>query len=232
MLTKRSVINFYILSGLMLSVVNSNAELSLGADPYLGVDYKITYTEGRDYWKKILPTNKVYQYVSLFAGLQLNDYLSTEIAYASSFKFTKHSDLNGQIMWNQPAPANSMQDVKLSYKNWHIDLNILYPNDKNLALLFFCGLSLTKPKIFAENISGNNINNAITELTGKNKLLPRLGVGFQIAKGFFGVRSRIIWENTSRLQLEYGSLNTRFPEITKQAFKNTYVWSLGMFFKI
>ena len=227
----RTIFKLAILSGLI-----SNCNLIYAQQhtkeviPYLGVDYKIRYTEGADYWKKIIPTNKIYQNISLFSGFNLHKHLSTEVGYSTSLKISKYTDISNGSMWGgDVAPNNYNQDVQLRYKSWHMDLNIICPNEKTLALLAIFGAAYTKPNVAFESNLGNL--NLITSVYGKTRLVPRVGAGIQFSNKVFGIRSKIMWENTARLKFDVATLNTIFPKVTDQPFKSSYSWSLGIFFK-
>lgn len=199
-------------------------------DPYLGIDYKISYTKGVDYWKKLLPTNKIYQHGSLFTGIRFHNFISLEFGYSKSGKISKVSDVSGNVMWGVLAPNGTYQNIKLSYNSWHTDLNLQYPKE-GFTFLLTIGAASTKPKILATNLS-NPANNLIQNIIGKNKIIPRIGLGFQYTRGMFGLRSRVILENNARLKVSTNEVDFIFPNITDKSFKNTYLWNLGLFLNI
>lgn len=197
----------------------------------LGLDYKVSYNQGRDYWNKLLPTQKVYQYVALFTGKQFSRYLSGEIGYASSFNITKNSDISGVSMWGNIAPSSSKQAIKLAYKSWHVDLNLVFPNDQGAALLAIIGTGVTKPKIAAVNLGDLSNNDRIANFSAKRKLLARLGVGIRFTKGAMGIRSKLMWENLSKVKLYNQELSKVYPQMNNFPFKNNYIWTIGIFYR-
>lgn len=238
MFNKKLIYKFIIVNSIsgvcgILSTVNASCnKYSWKPDiyPYIGIDYKISYTQGLDYWKKILPTNKIYQHGSLFAGVKFHDLFSGEFGYTQSGKLSKNSNVSGTMMWNRIAPNGTSQNIKLSYNSWHMDLNLQYPSE-NFALLLTVGAASSRAKILATNqgVLGNNL---IQNINGKSKIIPRVGVGFQFTRGMFGIRSRCILENNSRLRLNSPGYNLIFNSITNSAFKNTYLWNLGLFLNL
>ncbi len=238
MFNKKLIYKFIIINSIcgacgILSTVNASChKYSWRTEifPYIGIDYKISYTQGLDYWKKILPTNKTYQHASLFAGVKFHDLLSGEFGYTQSGKLSKNSNISGTFMWNRVAPNGTSQNIKLSYNSWHMDLNLQYPSE-NFALLWTVGAASSRAKVLANNLGAAG-NNLIKNIIGKSKIIPRVGMGFQFTRGMFGIRSRLIIENNSRLRLNSPGYNLVFPGITNKAFKNTYLWNLGMFLNL
>jgi len=203
------------------------------ANPYLGLDYKLSYTQGKNSWKQLLPTNKVNNNGTIFAGVSFHECVAGEVGFTKSMKRTKYSNTAGIVMFGLPDNAGSQQSIKLSYSNWSFDLNGQYPAGDAFAFLGTVGFASVKPKIQATN-SGAAINTPITTISGKTKGALRLGVGLQYVQGMFGVRTRVMWENSSNLRVNTGTLQQAvatggFPNVTNKPFKDTYAWTLGAF---
>lgn len=235
MFNKQSISRFIIVNSIYLLLIPANANchknlLKPNVNPYIGIDYKLSYTKGYDYWKKLLPTTKIFQHGSLFAGVRFHSLVSGEFGYTQSGKISKYSDVSRISMWNIVAYNGTVQKIKLNFNSWHMDVNLQYPSEK-FSVLLTIGAASTRAKILAANL-GVATNNLIENIIGKSKIVPRLGIGVQYTSGMFGVRSRVIFENNSRLRLDSPGVNNIFPNITEKPFKNTYLWNLGMFLNL
>jgi hypothetical protein len=224
----KPVFKFLVATGVCVAANASYAHYNWVANPYLGLEYKLSYTQGKDYWKRLLPTNKPNNNGTLFAGLKFHDCLAGEIGFTKSNKRSKVSDTSGFNMFGGVENPGSQQEVKLSYRSWHLDLNGQYPAGDSFAFLGTVGLASSKPKLEITNL-GNTANSSITTISGKSKMIPRLGVGVQYTQGMFGVRSRVMWEGTSRLRFNNGSYTGGGSSATDKPFKSTYSWTLGAF---
>ena len=76
---------------------------------------------------------------------------------------------------------------------------------------------------------GNAANSSIATISGKSKSALRLGLGMQYTQGMFGVRTRVMWEGTSRLRVDRGTATIAMPNMTEKPFKDTLAWTLGAF---
>jgi len=222
--------------------------------PYLGLEYKLSYTEAEDSWNRLLPTNKLNNNGTIFYGIYFHNYIASEISYTQSNSHTKYSDLSGWNMFGAIAGSGTQQDIKLSYTNYSFDLNCQYPGMDGFALLGTVGISAIKPKLEITNqgavdspllnsngtiaLDGNGNptivpgNEAVTTMTGKSQVALRLGVGLQYTKGIVSIRSRVMWEDASKLRVNVGSYNQLLPNITETPFQNTFAWTLGIFIRI
>lgn len=228
----KPVFKFLIATGVCLAANASYANYNWVANPYLGLEYKLSYTQGKDSWKRLLPTSKPNNNATLFAGLKFHDCLAGELGYTKSNKRSKVSDNTGFTMFGSvipnPVPGRQKQEVKLSYRSWNFDLNGQYPAGDSFAFLGTIGVASTKPKLAITNL-GTAANSSVNTISGKGKMIPRLGVGVQYTQGMFGVRSRVIWEGTSRLRFNTGSAQNAYPNVSDKPFKSTYAWTLGAF---
>lgn len=226
----KPVFKFLVATGVCVAAGASYADFNWVANPYVGLEYKLSLTQGKDYWKKMLPTNKVNHSGSVFAGLKFHDCLAGEIGFTQSNKRSTTSEVSGITMFGgAAAPANTKQIAKLSYRSWNFDLNGQCPSGDSFAFLGTIGLASTKPKVQFVN-QGVTTNNSIETITGKGKIIPRLGVGVQYTQGMFGVRSRVMWEGASRLRVNKASYTAGAgAEVTEKPFKSSYSWTLGAF---
>ena len=218
--------------------------------PYLGIEYKLSYTEAEDSWNRLLPTNKLNDNGTIFYGIYFHDYIASEISCTKSNSHKKYSDISGWNMFGAIAPSGSQQNIQLSYTNYSLDLNGQYPSGDGFALLGTVGMAAIKPKLLIANrgigdtvatdLFGNIIldanlnpiiisgNKSVTTIEGKGKVAMRLGLGLQYTKGIVSIRSRIMWEDASMLRVNTGRYNQRLPNITEIPFKNTFAWTFGV----
>lgn len=225
----KPVFKLLAIAGVSLAANAVYAHYHWIANPYLGLEYKLSYTKGRDSWKRLLPTNKPNHNGTVFAGLKFHDCVAGELGFTKSNAYTKDSDTSGLTIFGSQEGANAKQKIKLSYRSWHLDVNGQYPAGDAFAFIGTVGVGSAKPKLEAVNLGAAN-NNGITTVAGKSKMLLRLGVGAQYAKGMFGVRSRVMWEGTSRLRVNPNSYrDATLPGVTEKPFKDTLAWTLGAF---
>lgn len=201
--------------------------------PYFGLEYKLSYTNGQRYWKQLLPTNKLYNSGTLFVGIKFLDFVAGEFGFTRSNSHTKDSNVSGMLMFDGVANAGAAQSVKLSYNSWYVDLN-LQPVSTGFALLGTIGIAGIKPnlQIINQGALGNYTvlgNNDIVTIRAKSKLAMRLGIGAQITKGILGMRSRLIWESTSRLKVNTGTYAASLPSVKNKFLGETFAWTLGIF---
>ncbi len=226
----KPVFKFLIAAGVCVAANASYANYHWVANPYLGLEYKLGYTQGKDDWKQLLPTNKAHNNGSVFAGIKFHDCLAGEIGYTQSNKNTKTSDVTSVKMFGGVEGAGSKQEIKLKYRSWNLDLNGQYPASESFSFLGTIGVASTKPKLAINNLGTVAQNGSITTISGKSKMVPRLGVGVQYTQGMFGARSRVMWEGTSRLRFNTGSYNGGGTSAASdKPFKSTYAWTLGAF---
>lgn len=239
-------INKYLFAWLIINIFNTvnaagnwitDPAVNWVARPYCGLEYKLSYTNGQLGWKKLLPTNKLYNTGTIFTGIKFLDYVAGEFGVTRSNSHTKDSDVSSEIMFGTASLPGTRQSIKLSYTSWFLDINLQSVPD-GFALLGTIGVGGIKPKIQAINqgARGNFTvggNDAVAVIQGRSKMVLRLGFGFQMTKGILGMRSRIIWESTSRLKAHVGSMidgySTIFPNVTNRPFGETFSWNLGFF---
>ena len=228
----KPVLKFLVATGVCVAANGVYAHYNFAANPYLGLEYKLGYTKGKDdSWKNLLPTNKVNNSGTIFAGVQFHDCIAGELGYTQSTKQKKSSNTTGVTMFGVTDNAGSLQEAKLSYRSVSFDLNGQYPAGDSFAFLGTVGIASVKPKLNMTNLS-TATNNSITTISGKSKAAFRLGVGAQYTQGMFGVRTRIMWEGTSRLRVDTGTYNPvagSAANVTNKPFKDTLAWTLGAF---
>jgi hypothetical protein len=225
----KPVLKFLVATGVCVAANGVCAHYHLATDPYLGLEYKLSYTKGKDSWKRLLPANKVNNNGTIFAGIQFHDCIAAELGYTQSTKHTKYSDTSFWSMFGVTDNAGSQQQIKLSYRGWNFDLNGQYPAGDSFAFLGTVGVASIKPKLEATNL-GATSNASVATMSGKSRAALRLGVGAQYTQGMFGIRTRVMWEGTSRLRVNTGSyLPVAGANVTQKAFKDTLAWTLGAF---
>lgn len=223
----KPVFKFLVAAGVCVVANATYAHSHFNADPYLGLEYKLSYTKGQNSWKELLPTNKAFHNGSVFAGVQFHDCAAVELGYTASNKNTKDSNTTGMKMFGNTDTASG-QSIKLSYRTVNLDLNGQYPAGDSFAFLGTIGLGSSKPKLNITNTDGTT-NASITTISGKSKMVPRVGVGAQYVQGMFGVRTRVMWEGTTRLRVNTGTASATLPGITEKPFKSSFAWTLGAF---
>lgn len=223
----KPVFKFLVATGICVAT-NSVFAHKVMVNPYLGLEYKLSYTRGKNAsWRQLLPTNNVNNNGTVFLGINFHKCIAGEFGFTKSNSHTKYSDTSGILMFGQTDNAGSKQAVKLSYKGASFDLNGQYPAGDAFSFLGTIGVASIKPKIQATNLGPVN-NDPVTTIKGKSTMAARLGVGAQYVQGMFGIRTRILWEGTSRVKANLGTFPTILPAKDK-LFKDTLAWTLGVF---
>ncbi len=227
----KPVFKFLVATGVCVAANATYAHYNWVANPYLGLEYKLSYTKAKDSWQRLLPTNKVNNNGTVFAGLKFHDCFAGELGYTQSTKHTKYSDTSGFNMFGTIDNPGSQQKVKLSYRSWSLDLNGQYPAGDAFAWIGTIGLASMKPKVEAVYLGNLNTasNSTVQSIVGKTKTVARLGVGAQYTQGMFGIRTRVMWEGTSQLRVDPASYRNALPNVTNKPFKSSFAWTLGAF---
>lgn len=228
----KPVFKFLVATGICVATNAVFANKAM-VSPYLGLEYKLSYTRGKNVsWRQLLPTNNVNNNGTVFLGINFHKCISGEFGFTKSNSHTKYSDTSGLVMFGNNGNAGSKQAVKLSYKGTSFDLNGQYPAGDAFSFLGTIGVVSVKPKIQAANLGtaggAPNGNDPIATIKGKSRMAARLGIGAQYVQGMFGIRTRILWEGTSRVKADLGTFPTILPAQDK-LFKDTLAWTLGVF---
>ena len=225
----KPVLKFLVATGVCVAANGVFAHYNFAANPYLGLEYKLSYTKAKDNsWQRLLPTNKANNNGTVFAGVQFHDCVAGELGYTQSAAHKKYSDTSGWRMFGAVDNAGSQQEVKSKFRSFSFDINGQYPAGDSFAFLGTVGVASIKPKIEFTNM-GNAANSSIATISGKSKSALRLGLGMQYTQGMFGVRTRVMWEGTSRLRVDRGTATIAMPNMTEKPFKDTLAWTLGAF---
>ena len=125
--------------------------------------------------------------------------------------------------------VTNQQAIKLGFKSVNFDVNGQYPISNHVSVLGTLGVATTKPIVRAINL-GNANNSSIETISGKRKSMLRVGVGLQYAIGMCGVRTRILWEDTSKIKINPGN-STVVSSLKLKPFKDTFAWTVGAFIR-
>ncbi|MFM8454033.1 MAG: outer membrane beta-barrel protein [Gammaproteobacteria bacterium] len=212
-----------VAGALALTGVASAAMEDMGL--YLGADYKHNWMTS----KSFIETNgtwfaKSYPGASLYVGSRFHENFGVELGYDFSKKKSK------ALTFNPFAAGQNQIKSTASFRGPRLDLNAYMPMDNCFDLIGSIGFGLVKPTISFSNVNmtAANFDRNYADVSGKQKMVLRLGFGAQyMATENIGVRGMIRLENTSSLRANGANLT----DAGKKPFKDTTSLNLGAFYK-
>ena len=205
-------------AGIMVSQL-AIADMGVEINPYVGIEYKQFGLKAKGQWTKLSPKN--FPAGRIFVGSKFHENFGFELGYTQSKKKTKEANptqLFGVVI---PGGANLTTNLKVKIQSFDFDFNGYMPIDDNFDLIGTAGFSFMKPKVDGSattQVLGVVVDDRVIEAKGKNRLVPRLGAGVQYNIENFGIRARVLWENTSQL---------KFKNLDDKPFKNSISFTLG-----
>lgn len=231
------LIRILLVSILFLSINSTYADnrykLSNKYEPYLGIEYKNHFLEGKGDWERVLP--KEYNSGKLFIGAKFTKYFGIELGYTSAIRKTQNASLaSGEIFLGDVVPdlVTLNTTTKVKPVSWDLDLNGYFPIQDNFDLIATLGLALNKIDINSDltvQVIGTDIDDAVINAKAKPTIIPRLGLGSENKFGNFRIRARILWENTGKIRLKDAGLDENDP---RDAFKDSFGFSLSLIYNL
>lgn len=194
---------------------------------YVGLEYKYSTLKAKDDWKKVAPKNK--HNLGVVLGKKFHENFGLEVGYSQSNKKTKNTAVTAAdtFFGTNFAGATTLKE-KVRMKSWQLDANGYYPMSDCLDWVASVGFAATKAKVSLSDTS-NNVN--VASVKGKTKFIPRLGVGAEYGENNWGVRGKVMWENTSRLRYKLGTIKNDFPNTKDKGWKDSVGVTLAAFWK-
>lgn len=208
--------------------------------PYVGADAQVRSMGLKKGYGKELTTDN-YPQGNIYAGLQLNEFLSIEGGFETTWSKTSTATLLGNQMFfghilvpDEP-DASFAFSTRTKLRGFHGDIVAFYPICPQYSLSIFglAGISALRIKIEHNltAIDGLTINEPGTQLNfAKRKTVARAGVGIQhMMTECAGVRTQIIWENTSRFKDLTRSNSLSALNVAR--VRDSFSYGLGIFYK-
>eukprot|EP01126_Amoeba_proteus_P055137 TRINITY_DN6827_c0_g3_i4.p1 TRINITY_DN6827_c0_g3~~TRINITY_DN6827_c0_g3_i4.p1 ORF type:complete len:193 (-),score=10.69 TRINITY_DN6827_c0_g3_i4:183-761(-) len=173
-------------------------------------------------WSKVLPKN--FHNLGLILGSKFHKNVGVEVGYERSNKKSTDASFTAADTFfgtQNPLRATFTTKAKVRLSSFHFDVMGYMPiGCDDFNLIGTVGLASTKPKIdITSSVAGNN---DFESVSGKRKVIPRIGFGAQYQEegSMFGVRGLVRWEGTSRLKADLGTLTNRFPDASSKIYKS------------
>ena len=197
-------------------------------NPYVGVAYQYRSTTSREDWRNLFPQS--FHQGALFFGNKFNQYCGLEFSHFHYLERSVHSD-DKSSFFGTSTSGQLMYVASIKRKGFTLDLDLYHLLDPDFSVLGIFGVGLDKSNILIRSASGaNDLSSAFEGVKGRKSLYGRLGIGFDYIKRHLGFNFRGVWELTSAVRLDVDSMLSKFPNTTNDAYKNTYLISVGVFY--
>ena len=217
-MSMKNILTGVTVLGTLAGVSMANADMGMDSlNPYVGLEYKYQVMKAKSDWSKVAPKN--FHNLGLILGSKFHKNVGVEVGYERSNKKSKDANFAGtDTFFGEPAAGATKAKVRLS--SFHFDVMGYMPMGcDDFNLIGTVGLASTKPKIDV-----SPAGNGLDTVSGKRKVIPRIGFGAQYQEegSMFGVRGLLRWEGTSRLRANLGSLNNagNFPDASSKIYKS------------
>ncbi len=207
-------------AGVLLLSGSAMADSIFGdTTPYLGLEYKHMWMQGKGDWGEIVP-DKFHNYGFIF-GLRCYDSMGIEIGYNQSTK-KAGAKYYANAITNSLGSISSGTELKTKVKmqNIYVDYNGYIEMSNKWDFVAIVGLGWAKAKISNDGSHPGGVGTAVETVQNaktRARIVPRAGVGFEYIGPKWKMRAKVLWENTNRLHLKN----------VDKSIKNYYKDSIG-----
>lgn len=217
----------------ILTISAVHAKICIGClklEPYVGVEYQYQHIKANSTWHDaaILPAN--FNNYSVFIGTKYHPNFGIEFGYYHYFKYSQ-AQANVANFNGQAVPTNPLVIGQMRMRGFSADWNAHYFLDPKFNVFALIGAATYDPLLNFVTNDNSNFGQAISTVHAKNKTVLRLGVGAEYLEKWWGVRTRILWDRTQSLELDVSQAQPLFGAIPPQAFDQSFVVTLGVFFR-
>lgn len=220
--------------GLVLLVCTSQASAStksimqgLQFKPYFGWEYLYEHIKGNGTWGEFMPANLNSQ--EFFVGNRYHKNFGIEIGYYHTLKKTQSSAYVSSFM-GVPTNGNPIIIGQMRNEGFSFDWDIYIPLDPKFNIMGIIGLVTYHPDIQIFVNDSSALSTALSQVTGRNTTLLRLGVGLEYEEKHWGARTRVMWDQTQKLYVNVYGANSAASGVTKDAFKQACIFTAGIFY--
>ncbi|HSX20684.1 MAG TPA: hypothetical protein VLG38_06155 [Gammaproteobacteria bacterium] len=198
--------------------------------PYLGLEYQYEHIKPALNYQNILSADA--QTGNFFVGTKVNCRFGVEIGYYRSLK-TAQQQFNPFGFALQPDVAQSSLYTRTSFKGFSIDIAGYVPLDPDFNVSAIAGFVTMHPTMTfgALDVSASKLAQAFVLIKPKNRTVPRLGIGLELLKKHWGLRSRIFWVYTQDMKLNVKAAQAIFPAITPNPYLQAVQVTAGLFYR-
>lgn len=201
---------------------------SLQFQPYLGLEYQYEHIRPSKPYRNLLATD--IQTGNLFVGTKFLKNLGLEVGYYRNLKVQQQQYVTPSFN-NAPASGPTAILTRTSYKGFSADFSAYVPLDAQFYASIIAGFVTMHPTITFEAWGGTNLASAFPLIKTKNRTVPRLGMGLEMLKQHWGLRSRIFWVYTQDIQFNVAAAQRVFPAITPYPYVQAVQVTAGVFYR-
>lgn len=203
---------------------------SLQFKPYMGLEYQYEHIKPALNYRNILSASA--QTGNFFVGTRFLKALGLEVGCYRTLSVAQQQTVTTSFN-GVPDAAPTAVLSRSSFKGFSIDFAGYVPLDPNFNVSFIGGFVTMHPTITFETPGGTNtaLGRAFMAIKTKNRTVPRLGMGLELLKQHWGLRSRIFWVYTQDIQFNVQAAQTFYPSITPNPYVQAIQITAGIFYR-
>lgn len=215
-------------------IISSHAKAygDLFWQPRVGVQYQYSNYSSNSAWGNFLP--KKYNHMGVFFGAKVHHLLGFDLSYMFSAERKNKTSLAANSTFLGAAvggaAVNYTNKVKMNYVG--LDINGYIPFNDNLSLVIAPGFSIGTPKYTIAADAASNLATALSQLEGKMKMVPRVGVGVEYIEEDVGVKAMFRWINSSKIKLGQVNTNVLTADAASKPFKDSMSLGISVFVRV
>lgn len=222
-----------LLSTLIAGAVNAKPGMfdALQFDPYMGAEYSYTHIKLTPGWTQILPSN--FTNWGIFVGNRYHKNFGIELGYYHTIK--KHQQSSFLLGFGTPqpggGPGTTLVVGSMRNQGFIFEWDAFYQLDPNFEVLALIALVTTHPNVQFTASGNTGLDEALMTVTGSNKPILRLGVGYEYREKRWGARGKVCWDGTQTMKLNVSYVGNNYTYLTPNAFKQAITVSVGVFYR-
>lgn len=198
--------------------------------PYAGVEYQYQHIKSNSGWHNgyFMPAN--FNNYGVFAGVKYHPNFGIELGYYHYINRSQAQNVLSSFE-GQTASGETLVIGQMRMKGYSLDWNVHFQLDPRFNIFVLIGAVNYQPDLVILTSEGTNLGNALRTVTGRNETVLRLGFGMEYEEDWWGARARILWDRTQYMKLNVATAQQIFPGITPDAFKQSFVVTVGVFYR-
>lgn len=198
--------------------------------PYVGVEYMFQHIATSAGWHSagFMPSN--LDVINGFVGLRYHRNFAIEFG---GYHTIRRSQAQSNVLEfeGQTASGDTLVMAQLENKGFSIDWTAHCFLDPKFNVFAIVGMANYQPQLTIIPSEGTDLGNALRLVSGHNTNVFRLGVGMEYLECWWGVRARVIWDNTQSMRLNVLEAQQLFSSISPRAFGQTILVTVGLFYR-
>lgn len=198
--------------------------------PYVGVEYMFQHIPTSADWHSagFMPSN--LDVINGFVGFRYHRNFAIELGGYHTIRRSQAqsnvSEFEGQV-----ASGDTLVIAQLENKGFSIDWTAHCFLDPKFNVFAIVGMANYQPQLTIIPSDGTDLGDALRLVSGHNTNVFRLGVGMEYLECWWGVRARVIWDNTQSMRLNVLEAQQIFSSISPRAFGQTILVTVGLFYR-